>query len=128
VRSIVDRFLEHHRIYYFENAAQQEVYLGSADWMPRNFFRRIETVFPILDGNLRERIIAELIAIPLADNQRARILSADGTYHLKHKRTGKLHRSQLEFIALAGNSIARKPKTRLTAAGFPEVKLKKRPF
>jgi polyphosphate kinase len=128
VRSIVDRFLEHHRIYYFENAAQPEVFLGSADWMPRNFFRRIETVFPIMDGNLRERIISELLAIPLRDNQRARILKADGTYHLKHQRTGKPQRSQDEFIALAGNSIARKPKTRLTAAGFPEVKLKKRPF
>ena len=73
VRSIVDRFLEHSRIYYFENACQPEVFLGSADWMPRNFFRRIEVVFPIEDGNLRERIVSELLAITLADNQRARI-------------------------------------------------------
>ena len=56
VRSIVDRFLEHSRIFYFENACQPEVFVGSADWMPRNFFRRIEIVFPIEDGNLRERI------------------------------------------------------------------------
>ena len=55
VRSIVDRFLEHSRIFYFENACQPEVFVGSADWMPRNFFRRIEVVFPIEDGNLRER-------------------------------------------------------------------------
>ena len=82
VRSIVDRFLEHSRIYYFENAAQPEVFLGSADWMPRNFFRRIETVFPVVDGNLRERVISELLALPLADNMRARILLPDGNYHL----------------------------------------------
>ena len=59
VRSIVDRFLEHSRIFYFENACQPEIFIGSADWMPRNFFRRIEVVFPVEDGNLRERIISE---------------------------------------------------------------------
>ena len=63
VRSIVDRFLEHSRIYYFENACQPEVFVGSADWMPRNFFRRIEVVFPIDDGNFRERIISEILAV-----------------------------------------------------------------
>ena len=66
VRSIVDRFLEHSRIFYFENACQPEIFVGSADWMPRNFFRRIEVVFPIEDGNLRERVISELLALPLA--------------------------------------------------------------
>src|SRR5207248_7055321 len=54
VRSIVDRFLEHSRIYYFENACQAEVFIGSADWLPRNFYRRIEIAFPIEDGILRE--------------------------------------------------------------------------
>ena len=63
VRSIVDRFLEHSRVYYFENACQPEVFVGSADWMPRNFFRRIEVVFPIEDGNLRERVIREILAV-----------------------------------------------------------------
>src|SRR5205814_3258547 len=61
VRSIVDRFLEHSRIYYFENALQPEMLIGSADWMPRNFFRRIEIVFPIDDGNLRERVRTEIL-------------------------------------------------------------------
>src|SRR5690606_10959239 len=62
VRSIVGRFLEHSRIYYFENAGNEpEVYIGSADWMSRNFFRRIECVFPILDPELKERLIKEII-------------------------------------------------------------------
>ena len=68
VRSIVDRFLEHSRIYYFENACQPQVFISSADWMPRNFFRRIELAFPIEDGVLRERLISEVLAISLADN------------------------------------------------------------
>ena len=80
VRSIVDRFLEHSRIFYFENACQPEVFVGSADWMPRNFFRRIELVFPIEDGVLRERIISEVLAISLADNTKARFLQPDGSY------------------------------------------------
>src|SRR5688572_21562726 len=68
VRSIVDRFLEHSRICYFENGCQPEIYVGSADWMPRNFFRRIEVLFPVEDGTLRERIITEILGISLSDN------------------------------------------------------------
>src|SRR5439155_15501289 len=79
VRSIVDRFLEHSRIFYFENACQPEVFLGSADWMPRNFLRRIEVVFPIEDGVLRERVKRELLDLPLSDNVKARLLQADGS-------------------------------------------------
>ena len=74
VRSIVDRFLEHSRIYYFENACQPEVFISSADWMPRNFFRRIELAIPVEDGVLRERLISEVLAISLADNSKARFL------------------------------------------------------
>ena len=74
VRSVVDRFLEHSRIYYFENAGQPDLFLGSADWMPRNFFRRIEVVFPIEDGNLRERIMSEILAVQLQDNVKARVM------------------------------------------------------
>src|SRR5206468_1227197 len=79
VRSIVDRFLEHSRIVYFENACQPQVFVGSADWMPRNLFRRIEVVFPIEDGILRERVKRELLDIPLADNCKARLLQPDGS-------------------------------------------------
>src|SRR5205814_9523091 len=80
VRSIVDRFLEHSRIFYFENACQPEVFVGSADWLPRNFLRRIELVFPIEDGVLRERIINQILAISLADSTKARLLQSDGRY------------------------------------------------
>src|SRR6476469_7582372 len=82
VRSIVDRFLEHSRIFYFENGCQPELFVGSADWMPRNFFRRIEVVFPVEDGTLRDRLISEVLALPLADNVKARTLESDGAYHL----------------------------------------------
>jgi len=129
VRSIVDRFLEHSRVYCFENAAQPEVFLASADWMPRNFYRRIETAFPILEGNLRERIISELLTLPLADNARARLLQADGTYRRVELANGeKSHRSQFEFIALANNGDAQTAKTSATKSRYPEVKLAKRPF
>ncbi|HEY9508555.1 MAG TPA: polyphosphate kinase 1, partial [Verrucomicrobiae bacterium] len=80
VRSIVDRFLEHSRIFYFENACQPEVFISSADWMPRNFVRRIELAIPIEDGILRERIIKEILAVSLADNVKARFLAKDGSY------------------------------------------------
>src|SRR5439155_24271805 len=104
VHSIVDRFLEHSRIFYFENACQQEIYAGSADWMPRNFFRRIEIVFPIEDGNLRERIKNEALAIPLADNVKARQLQPDGSYILPKVKSGVIERrSQMEFIALVSD-------------------------
>ena len=108
VRSIVDRFLEHSRIYYFENARQPEVFLSSADWMPRNFFRRIEAAFPIEDGNLRERIIKEILAISLADTAKARVLRSDGAYQRIPPADGKSHRrSQAEFIALAERAARR---------------------
>src|SRR5439155_25876817 len=80
VRSIVDRFLEHSRIFYFENACQPLVFLSSADWMQRNFFRRIELTFPIEDGVLRDRIIGQVLARSLADNTKARVLEPEGFY------------------------------------------------
>jgi len=109
VRSIVDRFLEHSRIWYFENACQPEVFLGSADWMPRNFLRRIEVVFPIEDGVLRERVKSELLDLPLSDSLKARLLQADGSYVGSAPAPGaKSYRSQHEYISLAagerGNS------------------------
>ena len=105
VRSIVDRFLEHSRIFYFENACQPEVFVGSADWMPRNLFRRIEVVFPIEDGNLRERLQTKLFEVVLKDNVKARFLQADGSYvHAKAKRGERLVRSQETFIQEALDS------------------------
>ena len=80
VISIVDKFLEHTRIFYFENAGKPEIYLGSADWMPRNFFRRIEVMFPIEAPRLKARIVEEILPVVLADNVKARHLQADGSY------------------------------------------------
>ena len=80
VISIVDRFLEHSRIIYFANGGNGELYLGSADWMPRNFFRRIEVMFPVEDPKLKARMVEEILPIILADNVKARLLQADGNY------------------------------------------------
>src|SRR5271166_2006811 len=80
VRSIVGRFLEHSRIFYFENSGNPEIYLGSADWMPRNLYERVEVLFPVRDPLLMERICKEILPAYLADNRKARILGADGVY------------------------------------------------
>jgi polyphosphate kinase len=80
VRSIVGRFLEHSRIFYFANGGEEEVYLGSADWMPRNLLERVEVLFPIKDPMLKQRIRGEILEAYLADNTQARILQADGRY------------------------------------------------
>jgi polyphosphate kinase len=128
VRSVVDRFLEHSRVWYFENACRPEVFIGSADWMPRNLFRRIETAFPIEDGNLRERVISEILAVTLRDNVKARTLQSDGTYTRAAPAKGTpVHRSQFEFISLALNG--RTDRRLKTDAGskYPKVRLAPRP-
>jgi polyphosphate kinase len=79
VRSIVGRFLEHSRVYYFHNAGEEELYCASADWMDRNMFRRIEVMFPVLDTRLKQRLIADLDTY-LADNTQAWELRAGGEY------------------------------------------------
>jgi polyphosphate kinase len=80
VRSIIGRFLEHSRIYYFENGGQPEVYLGSADWMPRNLYERVEAIFPLKDPLLCQRVYNEILCSYLNDTRKARLLSADGSY------------------------------------------------
>jgi len=84
VTSIVGRFLEHARIYYFRNGGHDEVLLGSADLMPRNFDRRVEVLFPVLDPRWREIIVNDILAVGLRDNVQARRLRADGTYERFH--------------------------------------------
>src|SRR5205809_7028084 len=128
VRSIVDRFLEHNRIWYFENACQPEVYLGSADWMPRNFLRRIEVVFPIEDGVLRERVKSELLDMPLADNLKARLLQAEGSYVGNAPAPGaKPCRSQYEYIALAAGDRSHLHTPRRGKRRYPSVQILPRP-
>jgi polyphosphate kinase len=80
VRSIVGRFLEHSRIFDFANGGDQEIYLGSADWMPRNLFERCEVVFPVRDPVAKARIHDEILAAYLADTVKARLQQPDGTY------------------------------------------------
>jgi len=89
VRSIVGRFLEHSRIFYFANGGQEEIYLSSADWMPRNLYERVEVMFPIKDAMLRERIRQEILAAYLADTVKARVLHRDGTYGRAWQTAGK---------------------------------------
>jgi len=80
VRSIIDRFLEHSRIFLFGNGGKTEVYLSSADWMTRNLDRRVELLFPIEQEHLVERVV-NMLDVYLSDNTKARILDSDGTYH-----------------------------------------------
>jgi polyphosphate kinase len=94
VRSIIGRFLEHSRIYYFRNDLAHDVYLASADWMSRNLFRRIEVAFPVLDKTLKRRVIAEGLNPYLKDNSNAWELEPDGHYQ-RRKARGK----QTEFSA-----------------------------
>src|SRR5579859_1165929 len=102
VRSIVGRFLEHSRIFYFENGGKPEVYLGSADWMQRNLYARVEVLFPVKDPHLRERICNEILAAYLADNRKARILESTGTYtRPRSVRNGHGFSAQDHLIQLA---------------------------
>lgn len=87
VRSLVGTFLEHSRIFYFENAGKSEVYCGSADWMPRNLERRVEILFPVEDPKLKEKLI-HILDVQLADTMKAQILLPDGSYE-KVDRRGK---------------------------------------
>ncbi len=102
LRNIVGRFLEHSRVYYFENAGQPLVFCGSADWMPRNFFRRVEAVFPIEDPELRRRIVEDALLIELRDNEDARELQPDGTYTAPMRAAGEeTFRAQKYFMTAA---------------------------
>ncbi len=108
VRSIVGRLLEHSRIYYFANGGDEELYLGSADWMPRNLYERVEVTFPVKDELLRERVRYEILEAYLADNAKARILQKDGSYNRAWQARGKrkpkepdLFNAQDFLIALA---------------------------
>ena len=107
VRSIVGRFLEHARAMYFENAGGEPLILaGSADWMPRNFFRRIEVVFPIEDPALRRWMMRDFFAPELRDNANAHALRADGTYQPVKRRAGQPSFSVQDHLMAAANRRA----------------------
>jgi polyphosphate kinase len=102
VRSIVGRFLEHSRIFYFENGGTPEIYLGSADWMPRNLYERVEVLYPLKDETLRQRICKEILPAYLEDNLKARALGPDGKYtYVRRGHNGKGFSVQNHLMRLA---------------------------
>ncbi len=109
VMSVVDRFLEHSRIFYFGNAGDPQVYIGSADWMDRNLSRRVEVVFPIEPAELKQRLIQDILEVSLSDNAKAREMQPDGTYkRLKPKSGEPIIRSQERFLEQARLNAARR--------------------
>jgi polyphosphate kinase len=108
VISILDRYLEHSRIYYFYNGGYPEVYAGSSDCMERNFGKRTEIIYPIEDNELKSRIINEILFTYLNDNVKARVMQTDGSYiRRKPQENEKLIRSQSALIAIARKSGAK---------------------
>jgi len=101
VRSVIGRFLEHHRIYYFHADGAERLYLGSADWMERNFFRRIEVCFPVLDPKLKRRVIKEGLRTYLADNCQAWDMDSDGAYRIRPARRVRTCAQELLLAELA---------------------------
>lgn len=98
VRSIIGRFLEHSRVFYFQNGGAAEVYLSSADWMGRNFFNRIESAFLVEDKRLHQRVFKESLNSYLADNTRAWLLRSDGTYAPSKPGAGRIRDAQQELL------------------------------
>ena len=111
VRSVIGRFLEHSRIYYFRNDLAHDVYLASADWMDRNFFRRIEVSFPVLDRKLKKRVLDEGLKIYLQDNQQAWDMDSEGRYKLKSAPRSKPICAQQELLKLLAQSNENKTTT-----------------
>jgi polyphosphate kinase len=127
VFSVVDRFLEHSRILVFGEGSRQQVFLSSADWMPRNFERRVEVMFPVEADDLRRRIVEEIIPAYLSDNRRMRMLRSDGTYIHVPAEDAAPHRSQFELLELAAtrdaNGAAVSGRAPLTYDGIPRSEL-----
>ncbi len=104
VRSIIGRFLEYHRIFYFLAGGKETVYLSSADWMDRNFFKRIELAFPVLDPKLKKRVITEGLKFYLADNQQGWDMNSQGIYQRRRSPRAKPHSAQGELMATLGGN------------------------
>ncbi|MGI6118564.1 MAG: RNA degradosome polyphosphate kinase [Bilifractor sp.] len=113
VRSIVGNFLEHARIFYFYNNGTEEIYMGSADWMPRNLDKRVEIVFPLYDRQTRKRAM-HILQVQLADTVKARILKANGKYERVDKRGKELINAQELFCKEATEAADKKDRTGVT--------------
>lgn len=109
VRSIVGDFLEHSRIFYFYNGGIEEIYMGSADWMPRNLDRRVEIVFPVEDEKIKKKIM-HVLDLEFKDNVKAHILQPDGTYEKQDRRGKQSVNSQIEFCREAQETAGKKKK------------------
>ena len=107
VRSLVGNFLEHSRIFYFFNDGEEELYMGSADWMPRNLDRRVEILFPVLDDELKKRV-RHILDVELADTLKAHVLHADGNYE-KVDRRGKAALSSQDVFCKEAMEAVPKP-------------------
>ena len=129
VISILDRFLEHSRIYYFHNGGNPEIYSGSADWMPRNFKKRAEILYPIQGSDLKSRIMNEILMTYLKDNVKGRLMQPDGSYVRKEiKEREKPLRSQSELIAIARQGGLKSPPYEESIKQYGKKKgLKQRP-
>jgi polyphosphate kinase len=122
VTSVVDRFLEHSRVFAFGEGPQTEVWMSSADWMPRNFLRRIETMFPVEDPALRQRLLDEVLGVALRDNVKAKRLRRDGTYRPVLQEGAPPVRSQMVLLELARRVVEPKPlESRIRHAAAPEM-------
>jgi polyphosphate kinase len=121
VRSIVGRFLEHSRIFHFQNGGDEEIYISSADWMPRNLYERVEVLCPILDPAVQTRVKDEILASYLADNTKVRFLDRNGRYSRLSRRRGEDRFSAQDFlIGLAeGTATADIPEPVLLPAKTP---------
>lgn len=120
VRSIVGNFLEHSRIFYFENDGDAEIYMGSADWMPRNLERRVEILFPVEKEELKQRI-CHILDVQLKDNVKANILTKDNTYVKVDKRGKERLDSQEEFCREAIEQAAKLKETYNSRTFIPET-------
>lgn len=104
VRSVIGRFLEHHRVFYFHAGGREDVYLSSADWMERNFFRRIELAFPVLDPKLKKRVINEGLRFYMADNQQSWEMNGQGVYQRKGSSRANPHHAQGDLMLSLGKA------------------------
>ncbi len=120
VRSIVGNYLEHARIFYFENNGKPEYYCASADWMPRNLERRVEIMFPIERPELQRRLM-DILKMQLADTEKAHVLTADGTYEKVEKRGRGSFNSQLEFCRLAAEAAGKQEELVNNRVFIPET-------
>ena len=128
--SLIDKFLEHSRIAYFQNNEKPEVYLTSADWIPRNFRRRVELMFPVEDPRLKARLIDGILGVYLSDNVKARVMQADGSYRrvVPSDSGAPSVRAQVEFQNMAREISAGDDAIRASATSLAHSLMIGRPY